>query len=204
MSDLILGQIHRKIVTGIGLHQCLDLTRLDIGNLYLTARHSGRRNGKDYFLRPNAVRPQCIRQMVCVILCWLQHTIHHDALRRFHCQYLIDLRLFHLVVHLADLRKRVADLNTQYAIVHCHISTLPLPGIYHISKAFRHRGIFEELSEIMFEMRISFISKNADTTVRIHCPTGRRLPPPQKDTVPWRGHVLRRLLSYGSDESRNR
>lgn len=70
-------------------------------------------------------------------------------------QYLVDLRLLHLVVHLADLRKRVADLNTQYAIVHCHISTLPLPGIYRISKAFRHRRIFEELSEIMFEMQVS-------------------------------------------------
>ena len=204
MSDLILGQIHREIVTGIGLHQCLDLVRLDIGNLYLTACHSGRRNGKQHFLRTDAVRSQCIHQMVCVLLCGLQHTIYHNAFRCLHRQYLVDLRLLHLIVHLADLRKRVADLNTQYAIVHCHISTLPLPGIYCISKAFRHRGIFEELSEIMFEMRISFISKNADTTVRIHFPRGRRLPPLQKDTVPWRGHVLRRLLSYGSDGSRNR
>ena len=128
---------------------------LNVGNLYLTACHSGRRNGEDHFLRADAIRRQCIHQMVCVLLCWLQHTIHHDAFRCLHRQYLVNLRLLHLIVHLADLRKRVSDLNTQYAIVHCHISTLPLPGIYRISKAFRWCGAFEELSEIMFEMQVS-------------------------------------------------
>ena len=128
MSDLILGQIHGEIIVRVGLHQCLDLVRLHVRDLYLTARHSGRRNGEDHSLRADTVRTQCVHQVICILLRRLQHTVHHAAFRGLDGQYLVDLRFLHLIVDLADLRKGVAYLNTQYAIVHCHASTLPLIG----------------------------------------------------------------------------
>ena len=200
MSDLILGQIHGKIIVRIGLHQCLDLVRLHVRDLYLTARHSGRRNGEDHSLRVDTIRTQCVHQVIRILLRRLQHTVHHDAFRGLDGQYLVDLWFLHLIVDLADLRKGVTDLNTQYAIVHCHASTLPLIG----SLSYLGQKKCPKNFLISYQMQVPSLNDIApDTTARIHCPTGQRLPPLRRDTVPWRGHVLRRLLSYGSDGSRN-